>query len=171
MLFAYIIPFILFCLVGALGSLCVHTATLQHCRRPYCAATATSRHCKRPYCAGTANSLSSYQNAERRRLFWACTKCTPSPCILCDPTAFISFLVWQVFNQSICSSQLTTDKFQVSALLKSRLIIKAANLGLFTIINSLLSTFLLLIDNISNMSANMYIILMQKYSFLCDNNN
>ena len=63
MLFAYIIPFILFCLVGALGSLIVHTVTLQHCRRPYCAATATSRHCKRPYCAGTANSLSSYQNA------------------------------------------------------------------------------------------------------------
>ena len=42
-MFICIIPFILFCLVVALRSLCAPTAILRRCRRPYRAATALIR--------------------------------------------------------------------------------------------------------------------------------
>ena len=88
-LFAYIIPFILFCLYGELRYLCVPMAIL--------------RRCKRPYCAPTAISLHYYQNAKWRRLFWACSKCVLSPFVLCNPTAFTA-LPWRYRSVAFLST-------------------------------------------------------------------
>ena len=41
--------------------------------------------CRRPYCAAMVILQRSYQNAKRRRLFYACSKCAPSLSILCNP--------------------------------------------------------------------------------------
>ena len=59
--------------------LCAPTELLLRCRRPYCAAMVTLR---RPLCA----LLGRRANAERRCLFWVCSKCAPSLGVLCDPT-------------------------------------------------------------------------------------
>ena len=62
-----------------LCALCAPAELLLRCRRPYCAAMVTLR-C--PLCT----LLERRANADRRCLFWVCSKCAPSLGVLCDPT-------------------------------------------------------------------------------------
>ena len=60
--------------------------TTAFAQRPLCVSAELLWRCRRPYCAAMV-TLRSYQNAERRRLFCACTKCAPTLDVLCDLNA------------------------------------------------------------------------------------
>ncbi|OWF47043.1 hypothetical protein KP79_PYT12528 [Mizuhopecten yessoensis] len=68
---------------------CVRTATFVRARGDPVALKETLLRC---YGDLTAIPLRSYQDAERRSLSWACSKCAPSLGVLCDPTAFTDIL-------------------------------------------------------------------------------